>query len=207
MDNYEIATIRARPLFLKWDQEKMIRKYRLEADEKYLYIRFLGEKYRIERVSGAVECIENGVQAADFSSVMTIYDYLCRENEIPGMSGKWTRIHSVKHAGQTSPNDVKMYQKHADHFQLHQDALKYAAAQMGRPFPTGDIAFIFPIFDGFDGIFQFWEGDEEFPPSARFMWDDNIHHYLKFETIWYAAGKVFDLIYRHMGNFSGDGAV
>ena len=121
MDNYEIATIRARPLFLKWDQEKMIRKYRLEADEKYLYIRFLGEKYRIERGSGAVECIENGVQAADFSSVMTIYDYLCRENDIPGMSGKWTRIHSVKHAGQTSPNDVKMYQKHADHFQLHQD--------------------------------------------------------------------------------------
>lgn len=204
MDNYERSAIAARELFLKWDQEKMIVKYRLEADGKYLYIRFLGEKYRIRRETGAVECIESGIQAADFSSVMTIYDYLCRKNELPGMCGKWTRIHSLKHSGQTSPNEVKMYRKHADYFQERQDALKYAAAQIGRPFPTGDIAFVFPVFDGMDGIFQFWEGDDEFPPSASFMWDDNIHHYLKFETVWYAAGKVFDLIYRHMRNFCGD---
>lgn len=204
MDNYERSAIAARELFLKWDQDKIIAKYGLEADENFLYIRFLGEKYRIDRRTACVENIENGVSPAGFDSVMVIYDYLCRENEIPGMCGSWTRTHSLKSAGQASPNDVKLYRKRADYFQRRLGALKYAAGKAGRPFPTGDAAFIFPIFDGMEGVFQFWEGDEEFPPSVRFLWDDNIHHYLKFETVWYVAGRVFELLDMHMRNFGGE---
>ena len=207
MDNYERSAIAARELFLKWDQEKMIAKYGLESDENYLYIRFLGEKYRIERRIGTVENIQNGIAAAEFDSVMVIYDYLCRENTIPGMCGEWVRTHSLKNAGQASPDDVKMYRKRADRLQQNLPALRYAAGQIGRPFFKGDIAFVFPIFDGMEGVFQFWEGDEEFPPSVRFLWDDNIHHCLKFETVWYVAGRVFELLDMHMGNFGGNSTV
>lgn len=207
MDNYVYAAMAARVLFLKWDQRKMIEKYHLESDEAYLYIRFLCEKYRIDRQSGAVEHCENGIRAADFHSVMAIYDYLCRENTIPEMCGNWVRTHSLKNAGAASPDDVAMYQKHAEYYQEHQSALKFAASQIGKPFFKGDIAVQYPIFDGMDGVFQFWEGDEEFPPSIRFLWDENIHQYLKFETVWYVCGRLFERLDELMRNFSGDESV
>lgn len=205
MNNYERSALAARALFLTWDQPKMIEKYRLRADAQYLYLRFLGEEYRIHRRDGRVECLEGGIQPADFHAMMVLYDYLCREGEPPCMCGRWVRTHALKNAALTCPSDVKLYQRYADAFQTRQDALKRAAAQIGTPFPQGDIAFRFPIFDGMDGVFQFWAGDEEFPPSVRFLWDDTLHHYLKFETVWFVCGKLFSRILREMGNeFSSD---
>jgi hypothetical protein len=35
---------------------------------------------------------------------------------------------------------------------------------------------------------QFWEGDDEFPPRVRWLWDENALMYLKYETMWFALG-------------------
>ena len=40
--------------FLAYDQEKMIRKFQLEADEAFLYLRFVGRDYRINRKNGKI---------------------------------------------------------------------------------------------------------------------------------------------------------
>lgn len=44
MSNYETMKDRMSSHFLEYDQEKMIRKFALEHDEKYLYIFFVGKK-------------------------------------------------------------------------------------------------------------------------------------------------------------------
>lgn len=54
-DNYQIMFERTRASFLKYDQEKMIERFRLNADEKYLYLTFVARPYRIERATGAME--------------------------------------------------------------------------------------------------------------------------------------------------------
>ena len=54
------------------------------------------------------------------------------------------------------------------------------------------------MFDGFDAVFQFWEGDEEFPPSVRFLWDENTPDYLKFETTFYVMGCFLELLERRI---------
>ena len=47
--NYDKTREDAEQRFLAYDQEKMIRKFSLKADENYLYLRFVGRDYRISR--------------------------------------------------------------------------------------------------------------------------------------------------------------
>ena len=47
--NYDKTREDAEQRFLAYDQEKMIRKFQLEADEAFLYLRFVGRDYRINR--------------------------------------------------------------------------------------------------------------------------------------------------------------
>ena len=44
------------------------------------------------------------------------------------------------------------------------------------------------FFDGLPIVIQLWLGDEEFPPSLRFLWDENALMYLRYETMYYAKG-------------------
>ena len=196
-DNYEIAKDQARKLFLRWDQPRMIKRCALAADGEYLYLPFLGQPFRIDRATGAAENLAEG-REANFEEVLSIYDYLCRELPPPGMTGSRKPVHALRYAGQTSPGASSFHQRYADRFQARKDALKAALARIGSPFPIGDIACVFPVFDGFDAVFQFWEGDEEFPPSVRFLWDENTPDYLKFETTFYVMGCFLELLERRI---------
>ena len=55
MDNYEKQVYTGRELFLKYDQDKLIEKYGLKHDGEYLYLKYIGTEYRINRRNGAIE--------------------------------------------------------------------------------------------------------------------------------------------------------
>lgn len=195
MSNYDQMLAMGQRLFLDWDQQEMIRRYRLEADENYLYLRYLGQRHRIERATGKVENLD-AQRPAGFNASLSIFDYLCRDNVLPGMSGRWRAVNALKHAGQSSPNAAELHQRHADRMQEHIPALREALQELAlAPFPQGDAACTFEVFPGFYAVFQFWEGDEEFPPSVRFLWDDNALSYLRFETLFYVMGGFLDRIW------------
>lgn len=80
VSNYEIMRNRMRGEFVKYDQEKMIEKFKLDFDEAYLYLSFVCRDYRINRKNGIVEWSEDGFQSVtegDYNESMTIYDVLC----------------------------------------------------------------------------------------------------------------------------------
>ena len=54
MGNYNKMAEQAAQLFLQQDQEALLRRYPLQADERFIYIVFLGETYRIDRTTGEV---------------------------------------------------------------------------------------------------------------------------------------------------------
>ena len=197
MNNYEIARDGAAKLFLEWDQRRMIDRCMLRADEEFLYIEFLAQPFRVRRATGEAENLALG-RPANFEEALSIYDYLCRAEPLPGMLGRWLSTNSLSNVAQSSPNPSSYHQKWADFYQLHQEALQTALAELGRSFPQGDAACVFPIFPGFDAVFQFWEGDEEFPPSIRFLWDENTPRYLHYETMYYVMGCVLDLLNRRI---------
>ena len=195
MSNYDQMLALGQRLFLNWDQQEMLRRYHLESDEGYLYLRYLGQRHRIDRNTAVVENLD-ARKTADCAASLSIFDYLCRDNVLPGMSGHWRAVNALKHAGQSSPNAAELHKRHAIRMQDHIPALKQALQELAlAPFPQGDAACTFEVFPGFYAVFQFWEGDEEFPPSVRFLWDDNALSYLRFETLFYVMGGFLERIW------------
>ena len=195
MSNYDQMLALGQRLFLNWDQQEMLRRYHLESDEGYLYLRYLGQRHRIDRNTAVVENLD-ARKTADCAASLSIFDYLCRDNVLPGMSGRWRAVNALKHAGQSSPNAAELHKRHAIRMQDHIPALKQALQELAlAPFPQGDAACTFEVFPGFYAVFQFWEGDEEFPPSVRFLWDDNALSYLRFETLFYVMGGFLERIW------------
>ncbi len=86
--NYDITRDRVEGAFAGYDQEAMIRKFRLDSDEGFLYIRFAAREYRINRKTGRVERLP-GLEHAGFNEVMTIFDVLCGSKEDCRLSGEF----------------------------------------------------------------------------------------------------------------------
>lgn len=77
--NYEIIQSQMAVAFLNYDQEKkMIGKFALENDDRFLYMGFGGRHYRIDRKTGVVmwQASEDW-NMAGYNEAMTIYDVLC----------------------------------------------------------------------------------------------------------------------------------
>ena len=54
-DNYEKQIYIGRDLFLRYDQDMLIKKYKLKNDHAYLYLNYIGTEYRISRSDGSIE--------------------------------------------------------------------------------------------------------------------------------------------------------
>ena len=62
----------------------------------------------------------------------------------------------------------------------------------------GDVAYQIPLFDFLPVIFQFWNSDEEFPPSLKFFTDKNMLEYMHYETVWFAMSHLLERIEENM---------
>ena len=62
-----------------------------------------------------------------------------------------------------------------------------------------DAGFDIPVFQELYITLLFWEGDEEFAPRLRFLWDENALQYLKYETMYYAVGYLKERLEEKMG--------
>ena len=77
----------------------------------------------------------------------------------------------------------------ADFAQEQPDAYCAALKKLGaRPLRGADIAYAIPVFDNLEMAIFFWAGDEEFPPSIRYLWDENALQYIRYETMYYCLG-------------------
>ena len=101
--NYDKTREDAEQRFLAYDQEKMIRKFQLEADEAFLYLRFVGRDYRINRKNGKIEWNRNRSEkigfvpvAAGFEETLSILDVLCCSKEDCHLSGNFHTIDRMK---------------------------------------------------------------------------------------------------------------
>lgn len=198
-NNYEQMRDQMRPAFLKYDQKEMIRKFDLEHDEAYLYIRFCGRMYRIGRTTGMVEWSEDHFNTAtqgNFNECMTIYDVLCNSKRDCSLSGVFAPTGSLKGVVLTrmSAGNIADHRL-SEYFDSHMDLLERACISLGGvPDGKGDLSYRIPVFDFLPVRFVFWRADEDFPAQVRMLWDTNIQSFMHFETIWYAAGHLLSRI-------------
>lgn len=201
-DNYLIQAQQAKQLFLAYDQQALIRKFRLSFDETYLYTTMLGTRYRIRRSTGDLERQEDGIwkDANTFNEVLTLFDLMCDSREDRYLSGRWKNMtafglmfHQNLLEGARDP--------WAEKFQAYQSGFRRACVALGGvPLPTGDISYAIELFDGLAIGLQLWLGDEEFPPNLRCLWDENATMYIRYETMYYAKALLLDKIVAEMDN-------
>ena len=192
--NYEIMRDQMQTEFLKYDQMHMIRKFHLEYDEQYLYMKFVQRRYRISRNSGKVEWSEDEfihTTAADYNEAMSIFDVLCYSKDNCHLSGRYNRINNLKGAVRSANPGSNIY-IHYEKFLDHKlDLMSRACEQLGGvKMGKGEVSYLLDIFDFLPMMIQFWESDEEFPASLQILWDENIIDYVHFETSFFIVDHV-----------------
>lgn len=203
MSNYEITKLQTEKLFLQYDQEKILRKFPLKYDEKYIYIDFIRHLYRIERSTGKICWSSDGfvhMTEADYHETMTIYDVLCYSREDCSSSEEFVNMQSLSSIrGSTGSVGGGVFDADAKFFD-HKDEVFSAACEKlgGIRTGKGDVAYEIPLFDFLNFRIQFWDSDEEFDACLQFFMDKNILQYMHYETIWYAVGHLLKRIREEM---------
>lgn len=191
VDNYRLQVEGAKMYFLNYDQQKLIAKLSLKADEDFLYTRMFCKSYRIHRRSGTVDRLDKyWTETNAHGEVMTLLDLVCDSRCDRFPSGRWQNMSNFSAVYHRS-----LMEEQADPFaQTVQDNLesfrRACETLSGTPGPGGDVSYALPFFEGLRIAVQFWEGDDEFPPRVRWLWDENALMYLKYETMWFALGMV-----------------
>ena len=204
VDNYDLQVDIGKGIFLEYDQERMIRKYGLSADEGYLYLRYLGILCRIHRETGGIEEYRDGhwQECRNFSTVMTIYDLLCfhKGEAAPTLAGQWCTVGNFVVTGVTQTDTFT--KKYASYFDCRPEQLGAAIQTLGgivQPAMAGtDLTCKFQVTPFFPVLLQFWQGDEDFPPKLLLLWDRNTDQFLHFETTFYLQGDLLERIKRKM---------
>ena len=194
-DNYQIQMRNAQKFFLTYDQEKLIQKFGLHADEAYLYLTMFHTRYRIHRKTGSFQRYQTTWQDANtFGEVMTLLDILCDSKDDRFLTGKWMSTQMFGkyfHSGLLEPT----FDELADSFDKHPGSLEKACKALGgRPIQGGDEAWAVEVMDGLEIGILFWASDEEFPAQIRFFWDENASMYIRYETMHYTLGYLRALL-------------
>lgn len=188
--NYEQTKRAAQQRFLAHDQRSMMEKFGLRADADFLYVRFVARDYRIGRADGVTEWSDDGfctAREAGFDETLTLFDVLCCAKEGCRLSGRF----AAARGGAVSEPGSGLFRDEARFLDEHAALLPEALARLGGvPETVGDVAARLPLFEFLPVILQLWRADDEFSADLRFLWDENILDYMRFETTFYAAAHL-----------------
>ena len=200
--NYEKTKRKMQDEFLKYDQRKMIERFRLESDERYLSFPFMGSPCRIERSTGGVECFRGGqFREGSFNEAMTVYDLLCWSKPDASPAGEYVMVQNLSplHSASKGLGTDGFLSREAKLFDHRDEELRAALHNAGGHAASGgDIAALFNAFRDLTVIFRFWDSDEDFGPQIQLFWDRNVLQYMHFETVWYAGGVLISRIREEM---------
>jgi len=198
VNNYVIQAQAARALFLKWNQKELTKRPGIDVDENFIFVRFLEKQYSIDRHTGEV-LLDGTSEPVDYNAVMVIYDLLCNSKPGATLSGQWKTKENLSSGSNFASLDGSLFGPAAKFFSGKLPQLRDACAKVGG-FDTkkADVGFMFNVFPFLPLIFQFWDGDDEFDPRISFLFDSNTLDFVCFESAWYIAGHLLELIRQEM---------
>lgn len=189
--NYDIMRDRMELEFAKYDQMEMIRKFSLRYDKDFLYLRFVGRDYRINRTNGRIEWYsdaEKNFIHAGYNESMTIFDVLARSKPGCRLTGRFVSTGDLPGTTKSASAAGNLFSSQSGFFAGRCEALLEACRKLGGiPGTVGDVSSIIPVFDFLPVMLQFWDADEEFGAVLKFMWDYNTTDFMHFETMAFAT--------------------
>lgn len=193
-DNYETAQENARRYFIKRMAESPVKRPFIDYADGIFRFTFASSECCVEQDSGAVWLRQRDgtLSPAGFNAALTAYDLLCDSRPDARLAGSFVSVGSLNPVF-TSGEGNAFFSRHAAFFDTRPGLLEQGCRALGgAEAPNkGDLAFRLPLFDFMPVILQFWESDEEFPATVSLLWDENALQFLRFETLFYAAGELF----------------
>lgn len=180
--NYDQVIENWRLKFLEMDQEELIRKFQLEADEEFLYIIYFSKRFRIDRKNGFIT--EDG-KSPGFDTVMNIYNTFYYSAAHPVASGNLVAFRQVK---RVYPFEVAyrrtIISRLQELFAGKTEELRKACEVLGGTLlPQGDVGYVLPVFPFLNIAVLFWDKDEEFEAQANMLFDSEITEFMHEENV------------------------
>lgn len=159
--NYDLQVDVGRKIFLEYDQDRMIRKFGLTADEQWIYLTYMNSPCRISRTDGQIDEMVDGqwAECRNYSTVMTIYDLLCyhKGNTAPMLFHQWCTVGTFVVTGVTDTETFT--RKAAALFDGHLEEVKAACGRLGgtmeKRLAGADITCRIPVTHFFPVLLQF----------------------------------------------------
>lgn len=180
--NYDQVIENWRLKFLEMDQEELIRKFQLEADEEFLYIIYFSKRFRIDRKNGFIT--EDG-KSPGFDTVMNIYNTFYYSAAHPVASGNLVAFRQVK---RVYPFEAAyrrtIISRLQELFAGKTEELRKACEVLGGTLlPQGDVGYVLPVFPFLNIAVLFWDKDEEFEAQANMLFDSEIIEFMHEENV------------------------
>lgn len=180
--NYDQVIENWRLKFLEMDQEELIRKFQLEADEEFLYIIYFSKRFRIDRKTGFIT--EDGKKPG-FDTVMNIYNTFYYSAAHPVASGNLVAFRQVK---RVYPFEAAYRRTIISRLQelfagKTEELRKACEALGGTLLPQGDVGYVLPVFPFLNIAVLFWDKDEEFEAQANMLFDSEITEFMHEENV------------------------
>ena len=180
--NYDQVIENWRLKFLEMDQEELIRKFQLEADEEFLYIIYFSKRFRIDRKNGFIT--ENG-KSPGFDTVMNIYNTFYYSAAHPVASGNLVAFRQVKRVYPFEDAYRRtIISRLQELFSGKTEELRKACEALGGTLlPQGDVGYVLPVFPFLNIAVLFWDKDEEFEAQANMLFDSEITEFMHEENV------------------------
>ena len=180
--NYDQVIENWRLKFLEMDQEELIRKFQLEADEEFLYIIYCSKRFRKKKKNGFIT--EDG-KSPGFDTVMNIYNTFYYSAAHPVASGNLVAFRQVK---RVYPFEAAyrrtIISRLQELFAGKTEELRKACEVLGGTLlPQGDVGYVLPVFPFLNIAVLFWDKDEEFEAQANMLFDSEITEFMHEENV------------------------
>ena len=182
--NYEEVYEYFKSRLLKADHEKIAEKLQLRIDDENIYIPYFHKLYAWNRVTGQMKFCEEDAPA-DLSDSLLIMHHLYYFQNTAMPSADKVPFREIGQAAclegayqRTALNPIaRTFAGHPEKF------LERARELGGRIEKFGDASVTFQAFPTIELTVIFWDGDEEFPPSANMLFDRNITQWIHPESV------------------------
>ena len=180
--NYDQVIENWRLKFLEMDQEELIRKFQLEADEEFLYIIYFSKRFRIDRKNGFIT--EDGKKPG-FDTVMNIYNTFYYSAAHPVASGNLVAFRQVKrvYPFEAAYRRTIIFRLQELFAGKTEELRKACEALGGILLPQGDVGYVLPVFPFLNIAVLFWDKDEEFEAQANMLFDSEITEFMHEENV------------------------
>lgn len=203
MDNYAVMRQDAVDRFLTYEVENLLKNPGVSSWEKGVQTTFFSLPVHLDRTTGSIVLIDGEKEIeCDFSPTLSILDYVCERKPSAIAANVFCPVTSLP--GVFVGGSGLVMKNGALEQRIQQDpaAFQKACESLGGVATgAGDMGYRLHIFPDLCMELKFYFADEDFPPQLTFLWDKNILHFVRYETVYYIAGCLCRLLKERMDGF------